>query len=74
MRDDYEIEVGREELVWRQNMKDFRTKDLVEAVLYMKDTFSNICNKIGKNLKSCVILIFINIEEYIYKYYLLLGV
>ena len=46
---DYEIEVGREEVIWRQNMKDFRTKDLVEAVLYMRDSFDNICSKIKKN-------------------------
>ena len=46
---DYEIEVGREEVIWRQNMKNFRTKDLLEAVLYMKDTFGSICSKIKKN-------------------------
>lgn len=46
---DYEIEVGREEVIWRQNMKKFRTKDLLEAVLYMKDTFDSICSKIRKN-------------------------
>lgn len=46
---DYEIEVGREEIIWRQNMQNFRTKDLLEAVLYMKDTFDNICSKIKKN-------------------------
>ena len=46
---DYEIEVGREENIWRENMKNFRTKDLFEAVLYMKDTFKNIRGKIAKN-------------------------
>lgn len=46
---DYEIEVGREEIIWRQNMKNFRTKDLLESVLYMKDTFDSICSKIRKN-------------------------
>ncbi|MBQ2836453.1 MAG: hypothetical protein IJE68_06450 [Clostridia bacterium] len=46
---DYEIEVGREEIIWRKNMKKFKTKDLLEAHLYMKDTFSNVCKKIRKN-------------------------
>ena len=45
---DYEIEVGREEFIWRENMNKFRTKDLFESVLYMKDTFKNIRAKIGK--------------------------
>lgn len=49
---DYEIEVGREEIIWRENMTNFRTKDLLEAVLYMKDTFQNICTKIRKNKVS----------------------
>lgn len=46
---DYEIEVGREEIIWRENMKNFRTKDLLEATLYMKDTYENISRKINKN-------------------------
>ena len=46
---DYEIEVGREEIIWRGNMKKFNTKDLLEAQLYMKDTFVNVCKKISKN-------------------------
>ena len=33
-------------------MKEFRTKDLLESVLYMTDTFQNICNKIRKNKVS----------------------
>lgn len=49
---DYEIEVGRGEIIWRQNMENFRTKDLLEAVLYMRDTFENICKKIRKNKVS----------------------
>ena len=49
---DYEIEIGREESIWRENMKSFRTKDLFEAVLYMKETFQNIRNKISKNKVS----------------------
>lgn len=46
---DYEIGIGREKIIWRKNMEKFRTKDLVESVLYMKDTFQNICNKIRRN-------------------------
>lgn len=46
---DYEIETGREEIIWRENIKKFRTKDLLEAVLYMKDTFVNIKGKIKKS-------------------------
>lgn len=45
---DYEIEVGREDIIWRENMKNFRTKDLLESVLYMKDNFQNISSRIGK--------------------------
>ena len=46
---DYQISVGREELVWRENMKDYREKDLFEAMLYTKDTFKNIRKKIFKS-------------------------
>jgi len=49
---DYEIIVGREEIIWRQNMKKFRTKDLLEAVLYMRDTYESICSKLSKNKVS----------------------
>ncbi len=49
---DYEIEVGREETIWRENMQNFKTKDLLEANLYMKDTFQHIRNKIAKNKVS----------------------
>lgn len=45
---DYEIEVGRDEIIWRENYKEFRTKDLLEAVLFMKDNYNNICDKIRK--------------------------
>ena len=45
----YEIEVGREENIWRENMQKFRKKDLLEAVIYKRDTFQNIRNKINKN-------------------------
>ena len=44
----YEIEVGREEIIWRTNMNKYETKALLEAYLYMKDTFDNIRAKIGK--------------------------
>jgi len=46
---DYEIEVGREEIIWRKNMKNYKNKDLLESVLYMRDTYENICRKINKN-------------------------
>ena len=46
---DYEIEVGREENIWRENMNNFRKKDLFEATLYIRDTFKNIRKKIMKN-------------------------
>lgn len=46
---DYEIDVGKEEIIWRENMKKYRTKDLLEAVLYVKDNFSNIRSRIRKN-------------------------
>lgn len=45
---DYEIDVGRDEIIWRENYKKFRTKDLLEATLFMKDNYNNICDKIGK--------------------------
>lgn len=45
----YEIEVGREENIWRENMQKFRKRDLLEAVIYKRDTFQNIRNKINKN-------------------------
>jgi len=57
---DYEISVGREEIIWRENMKNFRTKDLLESVLYMKDTYSNIKKKINKNKVSITELYGIN--------------
>ena len=49
---DYEIDIGREEVIWRQNFKNYRIKDLLEAVLYMKDTFESISTKIRKNKVS----------------------
>lgn len=49
---DYEINVGREEIIWRPNMEAFKNKDLFESVIYVKDTFDNICTKINKNKVS----------------------
>lgn len=49
---DYEIEVGREETIWRENIQNFNTKDLLEANLYVKDTFKHIRSKIEKNKVS----------------------
>lgn len=46
---DYEIEVEKDSVVWRNNMQNFKTKDLLEASLYAKDTFENICNRIKKS-------------------------
>ena len=57
---DYEILVGKEDIIWRINMKNFRTKDLLESVLYMKDTFGNICSKISNNKVSITELYGIN--------------
>ena len=46
---DYEIDVEREEIIWRENMQEYRNKDILESILYMKDTYKNICSKIKKN-------------------------
>ena len=46
---DYEINVGREENIWRENIQNFRVKDLFEASIYSKENFESICNKIRKN-------------------------
>ena len=57
---DYEIAVGREDIIWRENMKSFRIKDLLESALYMKDTYNNIIKKINKNKVSITELYGIN--------------
>lgn len=49
---DYEVDIGREENVWRENMKSFRNKDLLEAILFTKDTLDNVYNNIKKNKVS----------------------
>ena len=46
---DYEINVEREEIIWRENMQEYYNKDLLESILYMRDTYKNICTKIKKN-------------------------
>lgn len=46
---DYEIEVEREEIIWRENMQEYKNKDILESILFMKDTYKNICTKIKKN-------------------------
>ena len=46
---DYEIEVGKQETIWRENLDEYKQKDLLESVLYMKDTYNNIRKKILLN-------------------------
>ena len=46
---DYEVSVGREECIWREDMRFFGNKELLEAALYRKDTFFNIRSDILKN-------------------------
>ena len=46
---DYEIEIGRKEFIWREGIEKYRQRDLIEAELYVKDTYKNIRKKIQKN-------------------------
>lgn len=46
---DYEIDVGRSDIIWRENMECFKTKDLLEAKLYARDTYKNIYRNINKS-------------------------
>lgn len=46
---DYEIDVGRSDIIWRENMECFKTKDLLEAKLYVRDTYKNIYININKS-------------------------
>ena len=46
---DYEIEIGRKEFIWRDGIEKYRQRDLLEAELYVRDTFKNIRKKIQKN-------------------------
>ena len=45
---DYEIEVGKEETIWRENKEKYYNKELLEKALYCKDSFKNIRNRISK--------------------------
>lgn len=46
---DFEVETGRIELIWRENYEKYREKDLLEANLYVRDTFKNIRKKLQKS-------------------------
>jgi len=46
---DYEIGVGKQENIWRENFDKYREKDLLEAKLYVRDTFEHIRNRISEN-------------------------
>ena len=46
---DYEIEIGRKEFIWREGIEKYRQRDLIEAELYVRDTYKNIRKKIQKN-------------------------
>lgn len=45
----YEIEIGRKEFIWRDGIEKYRQRDLIEAELYVRDTYKNIRKKIQKN-------------------------
>ncbi len=46
---DYEVEIGRKEFIWREGIEKYKQKDLIEADLYVRDTYKNIKRKIQKN-------------------------
>ena len=46
---DYEVEIGRKEFIWREGIEKYKLKDLIEADLYTRDTFKNIRRKVQKN-------------------------
>ena len=46
---DYEVEIGRKEFIWREGREKYKQKDLIEADLYVRDTYKNIKRKIQKN-------------------------
>ena len=46
---DYKIEIGRKEFIWRDGIEKYRQRDLIEAELYVRDTYKNIRKKIQKN-------------------------
>lgn len=45
----YEVEIGRKEFIWRDGIEKYRQRDLIEAELYARDTLKNIRRKIQKN-------------------------
>ena len=46
---DYEIQIGREETIWRESQDKFYNKDLFESIIYVRDTYNNIRKMIKKN-------------------------
>ncbi len=46
---DFEIETGRKDIIWREDYQKYNEKDLLEANLYARDTFKNIRKKIQKS-------------------------
>ena len=46
---DYEVEIGRKEFIWREGIEKYKQKDLIEEDLYVRDTNKNIKGKIQKN-------------------------
>lgn len=46
---DYEVKIGREEIIWRDDKDKFYSKDLLESAIYVRDTYNNIRKIIKKN-------------------------
>ena len=46
---DYEIQIGIEETIWRESQDKFYNKDLFESIIYVRDTYDNIRKMIKKN-------------------------
>ena len=46
---DFEIETGRKDIIWREDYQKYNEKDLLEANLYARDTYKNIRKKIQKS-------------------------
>ncbi len=45
---DYEVQIGREEIIWREDKEEFQNKDLLESAVYVRDTYNNIRKNIKK--------------------------
>lgn len=45
---DYEVQIGREEIIWRDDKDKYQNKDLFEAAIYVRDTYNNIRKVIKK--------------------------